>query len=246
MSFVSERKCEVCGSSLEGRRADATVCSNTCYESRRSRRRVEEKKGKRNPNCAWCGKPIPNSRRSDAVTCSIECNLARCKDRTKEERRKGRQTACVECGEKISEHEDIRTLYCSDKCRKAKKFRYDSEWRRRNPDKMYTYHKSWSIRNPDVVSAHRHKRRALMANAFVEEVIDSEVFEEWEWLCGICGGFIDEELKWPHPGSATIDHILPISKGGKHEFNNVCPAHYGCNSRKRDRVGFTTPPQWWP
>lgn len=230
------RQCEVCGKSLAGKRSDATVCSRKCYESRRSKLLVQKKKSRRDPNCDWCGNPIPDSRRSDAVTCSVECNLEKHRTRKKQERWEGRRKTCIECGGRISESEDIRTLYCSDKCRDAKKLRYNRGWQRSNRDKMYIYHKAWAIKNYDVVAAHRHRRRAILAAAFVEDVNSLQVFEEGHWICGICGGPIDRLLEWPNPGSKSIDHIVPLSKGGKHERSNVQAAHFGCNSRKRDRL----------
>lgn len=39
-------------------------------------------------------------------------------------------------------------------------------------------------------------------------------------VCGICGKPVDKSLKFPHPLSACIDHILPIDKGG-HPFLRV-------------------------
>ena len=33
-------------------------------------------------------------------------------------------------------------------------------------------------------------------------------------VCGICGRPVDKKLPFPHPGSATIDHIIAVSKGG--------------------------------
>jgi 5-methylcytosine-specific restriction endonuclease McrA len=34
----------------------------------------------------------------------------------------------------------------------------------------------------------------------------------------------------------SIDHIVPIARGGEHEWDNVQPAHLGCNIQKNDRV----------
>jgi len=33
-------------------------------------------------------------------------------------------------------------------------------------------------------------------------------------ICGICGNPVDFSYKAPHPLSATVDHIIPVSKGG--------------------------------
>jgi 5-methylcytosine-specific restriction endonuclease McrA len=38
--------------------------------------------------------------------------------------------------------------------------------------------------------------------------------------------------KAPDPMSPSLDHILPLSKGGTHEPRNVQLAHLGCNVRK--------------
>jgi len=39
-------------------------------------------------------------------------------------------------------------------------------------------------------------------------------------------------LKAPHPLSMSIDHIIPLSRGGTHEPDNVQLAHFICNSIK--------------
>lgn len=36
-------------------------------------------------------------------------------------------------------------------------------------------------------------------------------------VCGICGKPVDFSLKYPHPLSPCIDHIIPIAKGGHPE-----------------------------
>ena len=67
-------------------------------------------------------------------------------------------------------------------------------------------------------------------------------------VCGICGRPIDKSLKYPDPMSATVDHIIPLSKGG-HPFalENLQAAHRCCNREKSDRIlpieRVTTEPQ---
>jgi 5-methylcytosine-specific restriction endonuclease McrA len=53
-------------------------------------------------------------------------------------------------------------------------------------------------------------------------------------LCALCGQWIDLSLQYG-PGQATIDHIIPRSKGGGHHAANLQMAHRGCNSRKGNR-----------
>lgn len=54
--------------------------------------------------------------------------------------------------------------------------------------------------------------------------------------CAICGGLLDKSLRYPHPYSMTIDHIIPISRGGRSTMDNLQPAHLICNSRKGSRL----------
>lgn len=55
-------------------------------------------------------------------------------------------------------------------------------------------------------------------------------------VCALCVEGVDSTLRSPHPRAATLDHIIPLSKGGAHDEGNVQLAHYGCNSAKRDRL----------
>jgi hypothetical protein len=53
------------------------------------------------------------------------------------------------------------------------------------------------------------------------------LFENYD-VCWLCGQWIDPELKFPHNGCKTADHVLPIAKGG-HMHGAIMPAHLGCN-----------------
>lgn len=56
-------------------------------------------------------------------------------------------------------------------------------------------------------------------------------------ICGICGKPVDKSLKYPHPLSPTIDHIIPINKGGHPcDINNLQLAHFCCNRQKSDKI----------
>jgi hypothetical protein len=49
------------------------------------------------------------------------------------------------------------------------------------------------------------------------------------WRCGICGAVIDPALRWPHPGSLSIDHVDP---NGAHDPANWQASHLACNVAK--------------
>lgn len=56
-------------------------------------------------------------------------------------------------------------------------------------------------------------------------------------VCGICGKPVDKSLRWPHPLSACVDHIVPIDKGGHpSDLSNLQLAHMCCNRQKSDKL----------
>ena len=56
-------------------------------------------------------------------------------------------------------------------------------------------------------------------------------------VCGICGKPVDFSLKYPHPLSPTIDHIIPLAKGGHpSDIDNLQLAHRCCNRQKSDKL----------
>lgn len=83
---------------------------------------------------------------------------------------------------------------------------------------------------------HVNARRARLREAFVELFDRFEIFERDGWICQICGHPIDRVLKFPDPGSVSLDHIVPVVHGGKHEPANVQAAHFHCNNVKSDSV----------
>lgn len=52
--------------------------------------------------------------------------------------------------------------------------------------------------------------------------------------CGICGIVIDFALAHPDRSAATVDHVVPVSKGGTSDLPNLQLAHRRCNEEKGD------------
>lgn len=79
-------------------------------------------------------------------------------------------------------------------------------------------------------------RRAVKKSAFVAPVSPRKIYVRDGFRCHICKGKLDMDAVAPHPESPTIDHVIPLAKGGTHEPANVAAAHFLCNSKKGDRV----------
>lgn len=81
------------------------------------------------------------------------------------------------------------------------------------------------------------RRRAAKHGATAEKFTPLEIFERDGWRCGICGRKVDRDLDWPHPKSASLDHVEPLSRGGEHSRANTRLAHLDCNIQRGNRGG---------
>lgn len=89
-------------------------------------------------------------------------------------------------------------------------------------------------------SSHSHyMERCITNDVEYDRNIDLfEVIKKYNGICAICGRPVDVTDKGPgyiKKDYPTIDHIIPLSKGGTHTWGNVQLAHMICNSIKRDR-----------
>lgn len=147
-------------------------------------------------------------------------------------------------------------LFCSDDCRK--------ELNRQRTKEHYDAHQKADAINKPVLKECAHcgteftaikyidkvvycsirctkkamklTRRARKKNQFVEAVYRNEIIKRDNQTCQLCLKKVDLTKQAPHPLSVTMDHIIPLAKGGTHEPKNIQLAHFICNSRKRDSI----------
>lgn len=101
--------------------------------------------------------------------------------------------------------------------------------------------KLWGRENPAPWSDRRrdnyHRRRALKKGATTgRPVVLAEIRERDGNRCHLCGDRVSAKA-WPHPLSASLDHVVPLTKGGAHDPDNVKLAHLACNTAKGNRGG---------
>lgn len=131
------------------------------------------------------------------------------------------------------------------RCKPCAKESY-TEWRLANPDKARAnsykqtaklkaknpnYHAEWEARNYATpagrarVVANKNRRRARLMEAAGE--VTAEEFAElcllYEGKCLACGR---DNVRM------TMDHVIPLSKGGSNTINNIQPLCMPCNSTK--------------
>jgi 5-methylcytosine-specific restriction endonuclease McrA len=65
-----------------------------------------------------------------------------------------------------------------------------------------------------------------------------------ETICIRCGQWVDKTLPPRTPLSKSVDHIVPLARGGAPlARENVGLAHYSCNSRAGAHMRWATQPQ---
>lgn len=80
------------------------------------------------------------------------------------------------------------------------------------------------------------QRRTRRETQWVEHVSRSVVFRRDRYQCWICLGMVKRKYDSNDPASPTIDHVVPLAKGGSHSYANCRTAHAICNSLKSDDI----------
>ena len=90
----------------------------------------------------------------------------------------------------------------------------------------------------------RHRRRRLnketsgTLTAYEYRVI----VHAYRKKCAYCGKITRTNVSDHDPDLRTIDHVIPLSKGGEHSRTNVVPACRACNDLKGDQDGWVPQP----
>lgn len=108
-------------------------------------------------------------------------------------------------------------------------------YREANPEAVKAVKVRWYAQNPDRASEAAQRRRARKKGAFVETVRRAVIYARDGWVCQLCGEPVPK-VPYPDPLSPSLDHVIPLIRGGKHAPDNVQLAHLRCNLRKGTKV----------
>ena len=174
--------------------------------------------------CAHCGEPLAPNKRSDAVYCTPQCKLKARDTRPTSPARKRANQAWQQANR--------------DRVNEASR-----RYRTKYPERRASQNRSYKNRNREHVRIKSRKdslaRAARVRGAtIVERFSLQEIAERDGWRCHICGKRVRKDIGDTRRDSraATMDHLIPVSKGGPHSRDNVALAHRGCNSRKGVRA----------
>ncbi len=153
------------------------------------------------------------------------------KRREEEPRPTTKAKVCRWCGKTfmrpISRYGSV--AYCSEECSTAA----FAEQRRKGRKK---YRASLAGKEYKRSTNNNRKRARRYHCSYDSSIRRIEVFERDGWRCRICGRKTPKRLLGKNkPNAPTLDHILPLSLGGGHTWNNVQCACRQCNSEKSNR-----------
>lgn len=83
------------------------------------------------------------------------------------------------------------------------------------------------------------KKRKRMRDSWTEEsktISLEKLFDRDGGICWLCGKACDIEADPNSNNYPSIDHVVPISLGGKDEWQNIKLAHRICNSLRGNAV----------
>ena len=114
-----------------------------------------------------------------------------------------------------------KSWYAKNKEKKAAKQR---EWWLANSAANNEYIRKWR-RESTKYQAIKARRRDTIDAWPVEQFSKQSVYDRDAGICYLCSQPVD-------PNNWHLDHVVPLSKGGDHAFDNCGTTHPGCNVKK--------------
>lgn len=175
--------------------------------------------------CVRCGESFARRARGPVPKyCSAVCRARACDDRASMDGR----LASWQASSSERRRKDKVTLVCPH-CEVS----FESNTGRRKHCGAPECRAKWHSKR---MQPYVHARRAAKAGVGSEGFEALEIYERDNWTCWICGGAALRDAPKGDPLGATLDHVVPLAKGGPHSRANVRCAHLECNLRKGDRI----------
>jgi len=137
------------------------------------------------------------------------------------DKRNSPNCTCKECGSKY--HWTMywmNTSACSVECKQKRLKKIRRKARKRNPNYSIT-------RN--------HRSRAKYYGVKYERINIELIFIRDDHQCKGCGVIVVRSKRYK-PNQATIDHMIPLSRGGTHTRDNLITLCHQCNSEKGNKT----------
>lgn len=113
--------------------------------------------------------------------------------------------------------------------RRAEKRAWQAAYNAAHPEARRAYSAAYTASHRVERRELEHRRRARKARNGVFVVLPRDwrrTLERYGHACAYCGS----------RGPLTQDHVVPLSRGGRHSIGNLVPACGRCNSSKRNKL----------
>jgi len=126
---------------------------------------------------------------------------------------------------------------------RAKRLARLKEWAERNPEKSKAIKERWAKKNRERHNRqgreyyYRHLERvqSFYRNRYHQTKAAGGEYtqEEWQSVCATAKGCC---LRCGEVKPLTVDHVIPIRKGGSNDIGNIQPLCGTCNRSKGDKI----------
>lgn len=212
MSGQRKRICEICSAEYRPTYGEQRTCSRPCGAELQRRNCALAGKG-------YAGKPLERACRR----CGQRSPVVTRQNRLCDGCRAHAPRRCAGCRKPFKPLRANSTT-CSPECRR----RYASAML--SAYIMRRYHAESDFRDRMLAAA--HSRRADKIGAGAAKILLAYLIKRDRARCGICHKPVRARKG---PMRPSIDHIVPLSRGGTHDLANVQLAHYHCNLSKNNR-----------
>jgi 5-methylcytosine-specific restriction endonuclease McrA len=103
------------------------------------------------------------------------------------------------------------------------------EYQKDNRETIAVRRSEYRQQRSDIFLYNYAKAHVLSPDQLVERFTRREIWERDGGICYLCGQAVSYEV-------STIDHEIPLSRGGLHARSNVKIAHRRCNQSKRNKL----------
>lgn len=225
---MSDHTCLYCEASFDDPR------KRVCDEHKLHHRRVLyfRRQGRELPllECVDCGVSIGH-KMAKALRCDECIRIKHAEDeRARKASAYGPKPAreCEYCGKPIGAERRRDARFCDRDC--LERYRTEnvdrSQYYRSTQKQRTEYTRAWRKSNPASTRTSKRRRAYRELTGTISERDWSRLVARHRGQCAYCGG----------SGEMTMDHVVPLSRGGTNTIGNVLPACRSCNSSKHMKL----------